>query len=916
MQRGRILVTGATGYIGGRLLHVLEEDGLALRCLARRPDRVMPRKPETEVVAGDCLDERSLDAAVQGIDQAFYLVHSMASGASFAARDREAAANFGRATRKAGVRRIIYLGGLADRADSLSTHLKSRVETGEVLRESGVPVIEFRASIVLGAGSLSFEMIRALVERLPAMVCPKWVGTRAQPIAIDDVLAYLRAALDLPDGQQGVFDIGGSEVVSYEDMMREYARLRGLRRRLVRVPILSPRLSSLWLGLVTPAQARIGRALVEGLRNSTVVRSTTALDTFAIRPKTLREAFARAIDEGGVAQLKIDSRITVVDAPAGQAFAPIRRIGGATGWYYGRMLWSMRAWVDRSLGGTGMPRWRRDPNDCAVGDVIDGWRVEAYEPDRLLRLAAGLKLPGRGWLEFRAEPIGDGGRTLIRQTATFDPRGLGGRLYWYSVLPLHGLVFQGLLREIRRRAIPDATGSEQSTFTYQSIVDAPATEVFRWHEQPDALAALTPTSLVRIERQQGGIRDGGRVTVSVGIGIARFRWAMRHYGYIAGQRFCDEQVTGPFAIWRHVHTFDAIGLGQTYYEDRIEFAVSSRGVTNRVAAVFMRPLLAMAFAHRHRAVRAAFIHSQRRVATGWAAAVALAAATTLQPQAVHAQTPAPVRTVASVDLDRYAGEWFEIARFPNRFQSKCVGDVRARYARRADGRVDVVNRCRTADGEISARGVARIVDEATTAKLQVRFAPSWLSWLPVVWGDYWILGLAPDYSWAVVGDPGRDYLWILARSPRLDDASSARAMAAARDNGFDITRLVPTSQTAATVGPVGAVATSSRSLLIGASSRGDRSFELARKLLAFGANLVDELGVRRELLPQRDGPRSGVRLGIVDCHLDLQVTEVGTPDLLTKLRGLRDHAAVPVDPKVVAESDAVDHHGVAGPGSH
>jgi uncharacterized protein YbjT (DUF2867 family) len=289
---GLILLTGASGYIGSRLLRMLEEGGSAVRCLARQPDRIVSRRARTEVVSGDCLDDTSLDAAMQGVDQAFYLVHSMASGPSFAARDREAAANFGRAARRAGVRRIIYLGGLADDADSLSTHLKSRVETGEVLRDSGVPVVEFRASIVIGAGSLSFEMIRALVERLPAMICPRWVDTRTQPIAIDDVLAYLRAALELPEGREGVFEIGGREVVSYGDMMREYAKLRGLRRVLIPVPVLTPRLSGLWLGLVTPAQARVGRALVEGLRNSTVVRSPAAIETTRAAPLSSRPTAA------------------------------------------------------------------------------------------------------------------------------------------------------------------------------------------------------------------------------------------------------------------------------------------------------------------------------------------------------------------------------------------------------------------------------------------------------------------------------------------------------------------------------------------------------------------------------------------------------------------------------------------------
>jgi len=786
-----ILLTGASGYVGSRFLRVLEEGGCEVRCLAREPERVTPRRVTTEIVAGDCLNEASLVAAMDGIDQAYYLVHSMASGPGFAALDRRAASNFGRAAARAGVRRIIYLGGLGDSSASLSTHLKSRVETGEALRDAGVPVVEFRASIVVGAGSLSFEMIRALVERLPVMICPKWVDTRTQPIAIDDVLAYLRAALHLPDGRGGIFEIGGPEVVSYGDMMREYAALRRLRRFFVSVPVLTPRLSGLWLGLITPAQARVGRALVEGLRNPTVVRSPATRETFEIRPMPLRDAFRRAIDENAAAQYKIDTRAVTVDAPPAEAFAPIRRIGGATGWYCADALWRLRGWLDRWGGGVGMPRLRRDPDDCVVGDVIDGWCVEAYEADRLLRLSAGLKLPGRGWLEFRVEPLHGGACSLIRQTAIFDPRGVAGRLYWYGVLPLHALVFRGLLRRIAERAAPRAAPAQVSTFTYGSIIGAPVAEVFRWHEQPGALAALTPSRLVRIEQQEGGIRDGGRVTFSIGVGSVRMRWVLRHYGYIACRRFCDEQVRGPFAVWRHAHSFEPIGASQALYQDRVEFTVGRGGVLNRIAAGVLRPVLTLVFASRHRVVRASV---RRSVAPRWAATVAIVAAM-LQPANASAQAPA-VRTVPFVDLSRYAGDWFEIARFENRFQRQCVGDVRASYARRADGRIDVVNRCRTADGQTEASGVARLLDEQTHAKLKVRFAPAWLSWLPPVWGDYWIIGLAPDYSWAVVGDPGREYLWILARMPRLDAESMAAARTAALDNGFDVRLLVQTPQKA------------------------------------------------------------------------------------------------------------------------
>jgi uncharacterized protein YbjT (DUF2867 family) len=449
-----ILLTGATGYIGGRLLRSLEDGGHAVRCLARQPEKVAPIKLTTEVVAGDCLDEASLDGALVGVHCAYYLVHSMAAGSHFEDLDRRAAYNFGRAAARAGLRRIVYLGGLADDTSSLSAHLRSRAETGDALRAGGVPVIEFRASVVIGAGSLSFQMIQALVERLPVMVCPRWVATLTQPIAVDDVLAYLVAALDLPDRRGKVFEIGGPDVVSYGDMMQEYARLRGLHRLLLPVPVLTPHLSGLWLALVTPAQARVGRALVDGLKNATVVRSPEARKAFGIEPMTLRTSFVKAIEEGAEARWKIDTRTIVVSVPPVRAFEPVRRLGGATGWYFGNLLWKARGWVDRRLGGVGMHRGRRDADSCAVGDTIDSWTVEAYEPDRRLRLSADLKLPGRGWLDFEVTPL-DGGRSLIRQTATFDPRGLLGSAYWYAIYPFHSLIFRGLLRRIAQRAESD-----------------------------------------------------------------------------------------------------------------------------------------------------------------------------------------------------------------------------------------------------------------------------------------------------------------------------------------------------------------------------------------------------------------------------------------------------------------------------
>jgi len=453
-----ILLTGATGYVGGRLLRRLEASGRHVRCLVRDGSRLGSTAVTTEVVTGDCLDEASLERALAGVHCAYYLVHSMSGGRDFEDRDRRAAANFGRAAARAGVKRIIYLGGLTDASGSLSAHLRSRAETGEILRASDVPVVEFRSSIIIGAGSLSFEMIQALVERLPIMVCPRWVATLTQPIAIDDVIAYLEASLDLPAGVRTIFEIGGPDTVSYGDIMRTYARLRGLRRWLLPVPFLTPHLSGLWLALVTPAQARVGRSLVEGLKNSTIVRSTAARETFAITLSPLDASLLSAIAEGEEGRKRIDTRTKLVDVPAAQAFAPVRRIGGASGWYFLNALWRLRGALDTWFGGVGMRRGRRDPDLCAVGDFIDGWTVEAFEPDRRLRLSSDWKLPGRAWLEFVVTDV-DGRRSSVRQTATFDPRGLFGRAYWYALVPIHAVLFRGMLERIARRAAVSSSAS-------------------------------------------------------------------------------------------------------------------------------------------------------------------------------------------------------------------------------------------------------------------------------------------------------------------------------------------------------------------------------------------------------------------------------------------------------------------------
>jgi uncharacterized protein YbjT (DUF2867 family) len=387
-----------------------------------------------------------------GVDTAYYLVHSMASPQSFEVQDRNAAQEFADAARQAGVRRIIYLGGLGHGADKLSAHLRSRHEVGEILRSTGVPVIEFRASVVIGSGSLSFEMIRALVERLPVMIAPRWVSVAAQPIAIADLISYLLAALDLPLKGSRIFEIGGSDQVSYGGLMQEYARQRGLRRFVISVPFLTPRLSSLWLGLVTPLYVRVGRKLVDSICHATIVEDPSARTQFKIRPCGFREAIATALNAEGQ-HLMTDSRTVHVNVSPTKAFAAIRRIGGPTGWYYANWLWQLRGRLDSLFGGVGLRRGRRDPDSLRVGDPVDFWRVEVIEPGRRLRLAAEMKLPGKAWLEF--EVIGDSTGSLIRQTATFDAKGVLGRAYWYSVFPLHEFVFGGMLRGIAERGRMD-----------------------------------------------------------------------------------------------------------------------------------------------------------------------------------------------------------------------------------------------------------------------------------------------------------------------------------------------------------------------------------------------------------------------------------------------------------------------------
>lgn len=472
-SRRLVLLTGASGYIGGRLLAVLEEGGRKIRCVARHPGYLRSRVgPGTEVVSGDLLEADSLEKVLDGVHTAYYLVHSMAGTGDFQQRDRDAALNFSRAAKKAGVKRIIYLGGLA-RGEELSSHLASRLEVGEILRDSGALTIEFRASIIIGSGSLSFEMVRGLVERLPIMVAPRWVRTLAQPIAVEDVIEYLVQALDLPLDSSAVYEIGGAEQVSYDGILREYARLRGLHRIILPVPVLTPHMSSHWLALVTPLYATVGRKLIEGVRNESTVHDSRAIEDFKVRPRGLTEAMSRAIDKEDLeiaathwsdalvgkneghhwwglpyGTRRVDSYFRVLCYSPGEIFAPIQCIGGDNGWYAYNWMWKIRGGMDRLFGGVGLNRGRRDPCDVREGDAIDFWRVERFVPERLLLLFAEMKVPGRAWLFFEVDPHEEGAE--VRMTLVFDPVGVLGRFYWYMVYPFHYLVFNGMFKGIVR----------------------------------------------------------------------------------------------------------------------------------------------------------------------------------------------------------------------------------------------------------------------------------------------------------------------------------------------------------------------------------------------------------------------------------------------------------------------------------
>lgn len=473
-----VFVTGATGYIGGRLVPKLLERGWRVRCLSRSARKLEGRPwandERIEIVEGDAGDVDTLTDAMRGCEGAYYLVHSMmAAGDAYREHDLRLARSFGEAATNAGVPRIVYLGGLGETGEHLSEHLSSRREVEEALRETHDAVTVLRAAMIIGSGSASFEILRYLVERLPVMVTPRWVRTESQPIAVRNVIHYLAACLEVPETADRTLEIGGADVHTYRELMRIMAEERGLPKRwVIPVPVLTPRLSSLWIHLVTPISARLGRPLAEGLRNRVVADDAEARRLMPQELLTAREAISAALGKVSAAEVETmwsdagtmpgdpdwsggttfrDARSMEVRANAVQTFRAACRIGGGQGYYAADWLWRLRGVMDRLVGGPGLRRGRKNPEHVSYGEALDFWRVTGLETGRLLELRAEMKVPGVATLTFEFEPI-DQHRSRLVQTARFKPKGLVGLLYWWSVKPLHQVVFNGMMRGIARSA--------------------------------------------------------------------------------------------------------------------------------------------------------------------------------------------------------------------------------------------------------------------------------------------------------------------------------------------------------------------------------------------------------------------------------------------------------------------------------
>ncbi len=481
---GSVLVTGATGYIGGRLVSRLVAEGRRVRVLVRSPQKLrdVPWAGQVEIVEGDLQDAETMAEACDGVDTLYYLVHSMGSGRGFEQREARIASTVAQAAAAASVKRIVYLGGLHPQDVKLSMHMRSRVAVGDILLNSGVPTVAFQAGVVIGSGSASFEMIRHLSDVLPVMPAPRWVMNRIEPIAVRDVIHYLLGALDLPEGLNRTFDIGSGDVLTYADMMKRYAEAAGLPRRTVlALPVLTPRLAGHWVNLVTPIPRVMAMPLIESLQHDAVTAESD-IDRYIPAPEGGLTDYSRAVglalskmrdgevetSWAGASQLDAaadplpsdpqwaghtvfkDERTFHSSAPAPAVWRVIEGIGGENGWYSWPVAWAARGWLDKLAGGVGLRRGRRHSSELMAGEALDFWRVEELVRGEKLRLRAEMKLPGRAWLELSVVPDGD--TSEYRQRAVFFPRGLAGRLYWLGVLPFHGVVFASMARNITRTA--------------------------------------------------------------------------------------------------------------------------------------------------------------------------------------------------------------------------------------------------------------------------------------------------------------------------------------------------------------------------------------------------------------------------------------------------------------------------------
>lgn len=475
------LVTGATGYIGGRLIVELLKHGYRVRILARNASRLKyhPWIDQVEISEGDAHNPAVLEEAMIGVDVAYYLLHALMSKDDFEQEEREMAEGFGAAAKLAGVKRIVYLGGIIAPNEVMSPHLQARAETGEILRSSGVAAIELRAGVVIGSGSASFEMLRYLTERLPIMTVPKWVNVRIQPIAVRDVLRYLVGAASIDPNVSGVFDIGGPEIFSYKEMMQQYAEAAGLPRRIIiPVPVLTPRLSSGWVGLVTPVPYTLAKRLVASLKNE-VVAADDSIRGLIPDPQGGLTPFKRAVQLAltKIKDAQVQTRwsdasipgtpseplptdpdwaggtlyrdVRIVHSPdkIDEVWKRVEAIGGDHGYSLATWAWEVRGFIDKIFGGVGLRRGRRDPDHLQVGDALDFWRVEAISKPKLLRLRAEMKMPGLAWLEFGLEEDDETGGTVLTQVAIYAPKGLLGHAYWWSVWPMHGLVFPSMAKQ-------------------------------------------------------------------------------------------------------------------------------------------------------------------------------------------------------------------------------------------------------------------------------------------------------------------------------------------------------------------------------------------------------------------------------------------------------------------------------------